>query len=154
MKIKKTALDYISDIICWGIAIGIPLYLIIAWKNIPNEIPMHYDAWGNVDRWGSKGELLILPIMTFIMCVFLSVIECFPQVWNTGVKVTEENKERVYRVLKNLIKTVKLIAIVDFAFMTICSIMCKDLPIWFGPVFLCLIFGDLVFWLIKLVRIK
>ncbi len=154
MKMKKTVIDYISDIICWGIAIGIPLYLIIDWKNIPSEIPMHYDALGNVDRWGSKGELLILPIMTFIMCAFISVIECFPQVWNTGVKVTEENKERVYRVLKNMLKTVKLIAIVDFAFMTICSIMCKDLPIWFGPVFLFLVFGDLVFWLIKLVRIK
>ena len=30
------------------------------------------------------------------MYIFLTVIENFPQIWNTGVTVTEENKDRVY----------------------------------------------------------
>ena len=154
MKVKKSISDYIMDILCWVLVIGIPIYLIIAWKNIPNEIPMHYDAMGNVDRLGEKSELLILPIMTFLMCSFISVLELFPQVWNTGVKITEENKERVFRVLKNMIKTTKLIVVADFSFMTINSILGKNLPVWFSPVFIILIFGDIIFWLIKLVRIK
>ena len=154
MKIKNSIIDKLIEIICWTLVIGIPVYLIVMWKNIPNEIPMHYDALGNVDRWGDKSELLILPIMTFLMCSFISVVERFPQIWNTGVKITEENKERVYRVLKNMIKITKLVTIADFSFMTIHSLMGKDLPIWFGPVFLILIFGNIIFWLIKLVRVK
>ena len=45
---------------------------------------------------GSKGELVILPIIGWLMYIFLTVIENFPQIWNTGVTVTEENKDRVY----------------------------------------------------------
>ena len=154
MKIKNSVWDNILEVCCWILVIGIPVYLMIAWKNIPSEIPMHYDALGNVDRWGDKSELIILPIMTFLMCSFLSVIEFFPQMWNTGIKITEENKERAYRILKSMIKTLKLIVITDFSFMTVNSLMGKDLPLWFGPVFVALVFGDLVFWLIKLVRVK
>ena len=154
MKVKNSIVDNIIDIICWGLALCIPIYLIICWKNIPNEIPMHYDLMGNVDRWGNKTELIILPIMTFLMCSFISVIELFPQVWNTGVKITEENKERVYRILKNMVKTLKLVVIADFSFMTIYSLMGKNLPIWFSPVFLTLVFGDLIFWLVKLVKVS
>ncbi len=154
MKVKNRVSDYVIDIICWLLVIGIPVYLLIMWQQIPDSIPMHYDAMGNVDRWGSKGELLVLPIMTFIMCLFISIIERFPQIWNTGVKITEENKERVYRVLKNMLKITKLIVIADFSFMTVNSLMAKDLPVWFGPVFLVLVFGNLTFWLIKLVKVK
>ena len=115
---------------------------------------MHYDWAGNVDRWGTKGELLFLPIMTWLMYGFISVLELFPKAWNTGVTVTEENQARVYRVLKYMVKSLKLIVVLDFSYMTINSVLGKSLPVWFLPVFLGLTFGDLIFWLVKLVRVK
>ena len=154
MKVKNTAFDHILDTICWILVIGIPVFLLINWKQIPDSIPMHYDAMGNVDRWGTKGELIVLPIITVIMCSFMSIIERFPQIWNTGVKVTEENSGRVYRILKNMLKITKFLVVADFSFMTINSLMARDLPVWFSPVFLGLVFGNLIFWIIKLVKVK
>jgi uncharacterized membrane protein len=29
---------------------------------MPDQVPMHYDAVGNIDRWGSKYENLIFPV--------------------------------------------------------------------------------------------
>lgn len=154
MKIKNNLADNIMEVICLILMVGIVLYLILVWNKLPDKIPAHYDWAGNVDRWGSKGELLILPIMTWIMYGFISVVELFPKAWNTGVKVTEENQARVYRVLKYMIKSLKLIVVLDFSYMTINSILGKSLPGWFLPVFLGLTFGDLIFWLVKLVRVK
>ena len=154
MKIKNNLADNIMEVICLILMVGIVLYLILVWNKLPDKIPAHYDWAGNVDRWGSKGELLILPIMTWIMYGFFSVVELFPKAWNTGVKVTEENQARVYRVLKYMVKSLKLIVVLDFSYMTIHSMMGSNLPVWFLPVFLGLTFGDLIFWLVKLVRVK
>lgn len=154
MKVKNNMFDKLIEIICLIFAIGVPIYIIINWANIPDPLPMHYDFAGNVDRWGDKAELIILPIVTLIMYGFMTLIERFPQVWNTGVTVTEENQERVYRTLKYLVKTLKLIVVIDFSYMTINTLMCQDLPIWFTPVLLLIVFGDLIFWIIRLVKVK
>lgn len=37
----------------------------------PKQIPAHYDVAGNINRWGSKYEQLILPIFTIIFGYFM-----------------------------------------------------------------------------------
>ena len=36
----------------------------------PERVPMHYDIHGNIDRWGSKYEQLIFPILIVMFSVF------------------------------------------------------------------------------------
>ncbi|MCI8639274.1 MAG: DUF1648 domain-containing protein [Coprococcus sp.] len=154
IEIKKTKMDIILEILCLTMLIGAAFYMLIRWHSIPDKIPMHYDWNGNIDRWGGKIELLILPVMTWLMYLFLSAVEHFPRVWNTGVSVTEDNQTRVYRTLKYLLKTMKVIVVFDFSLMTFFSLMQKDLPGWFTLFILVLVFGDLFYWIVKLVRIK
>ena len=77
-----------------------------------------------------------------------------PNIWNTGVKVTEANKESVYRVLKYMIKSLKLIMVIDLSYITINTLMGRNLPEWFTFAFLILVFGDLFFWIGKLIRLQ
>ena len=154
MKIKNNKIDIAMEIICLVLLVSIVLYLTINWSNIPDKVPMHYDWSGNIDRWGSRGEIVILPIMSWVMYLFLTGVEQFPRIWNTGVTVTVENQARVYRVLKYMIKTLKLIVVVDFVFMDACTLMGTGLPVWFTPVFLIITFGDLLFWIVKLVKVR
>ena len=37
---------------------------------MPDSVPMHYDMAGNIDRWGSKYENLIFPIIILVMSLF------------------------------------------------------------------------------------
>ena len=49
------------------------LPLIITIAVIPfmqDNVPMHYDFNGNADRWGSKYENLVLPVMIIIVSMF------------------------------------------------------------------------------------
>src|SRR5690606_23716908 len=38
---------------------------------IPSKIPIHYWMNGTIDRWGSKNELFIVPIIIFLLFVIL-----------------------------------------------------------------------------------
>ena len=41
---------------------------------LPNSVPMHYDISGNIDRWGSKYENLIFPIIIIAMSIFWTIM--------------------------------------------------------------------------------
>lgn len=152
MKIKKTKLDIIIEVICLFMLSGITLYLIFNWASMPDKIPMHYDIAGEVDRWGNKSELIFLPVISWIMYIFITIMEKFPKFWNTGVQVTEENAQRVYHILKSMIKTTKLFTVVLFSYMTICSASAKNLSSWFLLISMVTVFGNLIFWMVKLFK--
>ena len=150
MKLKKTAWDWITEALSLALVFGTILYLIVMWKSIPDTIPAHYNAAGEVNRWGGKSELLMLPIISGILYFFITLIQQYPQAWNTGVTVTEENRERVYRILRNLIGTTKLMMLLVFSSLTVLSSLGLALPIWYLGVFLVLLFGSITFFIIQL----
>lgn len=54
------------------ILMGLPLVVTLAALLVlPAEIPAHYDAAGNITRWGSEYEMLLLPLITLLMGGFL-----------------------------------------------------------------------------------
>ena len=142
----------VINILCLILLIGVIIYLIVIWGSLPDKIPGHYNAMGEIDKWSNKGSLFAVPIVAWIMFIGISVLEGFPQVWNTGVAVTVENQVRVYRNLRNMISTLKFLIVVNFVYLTINSSRATSLTVWFLPVFLILIFGSMIFFIIKLVR--
>jgi hypothetical protein len=47
----------------------------------------------------------------------LLVVNWGGDVWNTGVTITEDNKTRIYRILKNMIGTTKFLVVGVFVFL-------------------------------------
>ena len=128
MKIKKNKYDIIISFLSLLCLVGTVVFLIISWKTIPDEIPGHYSAAGEVDK--------------------------VPQIWNTGVQVTEQNKEKIYRILKTMIGTIKLLVVLMFSYLTLYSTTGKSLSLLFMPVFLILMFGSVAFFIFQLVKDK
>lgn len=55
------------------------VYLFFIWDSLPAKLPMHYDVHGNVNRYGSKTELILLsflisPVVYFIF-LFIPLID-------------------------------------------------------------------------------
>ena len=154
MKIKNSPADIIMEALGLVMLIGTPLYLVIRWPSIPDKLPMHYNFAGEIDRWGGKGEVLFLVVMVWILYLMISLVEHFPSVWNTGVQVTQENRMRVYRTLKYMVKTLKLAMTLVFTFLIFNTVAGTPLPGWFTAVYVILIIGDLAFWFIRLYRVR
>ena len=94
-----------------------------------------------------KSEMLLLPVMAWLLYLLLTVIERFPKIWNTGVTVTEENRERVYTSLLHLISTMKFIIVCIFTWLIVQTPLGISLPGWFMIVVLLAVFGNMGFWL-------
>ena len=142
------------DLLGWILLIGTLAYLILGWSSFPDQIPMHYNGAGEIDRWGGKGEIIFIEVMMWILYFGIGVVEKYPQIWNTGVEVTAKNKEKVYRTLKYMLKTLKFLTALIFAYLIVNSLQSAPLPGWFIPAVMILVFGDMAFWLIRLFRIK
>ena len=51
----------------WLVIIAPAIYLLIVWNNLPPIVPMHYDLEGNIDRYGSKTELIVMTAVIIII---------------------------------------------------------------------------------------
>ena len=154
IKIERNALDILETIVSLSCLVGVAAYLILAWRTIPDQIPGHYNAAGEIDRWGDKSELILLPIISWLMYGLITLIERFPQVWNTGVRITEENRSEVYRLLKNLIAVVKMFVLLMFGSLTVISSLGLNLPVWYVLGFLALLFGTITYFIVRLTRLR
>ena len=152
MEIKHNKLDTIAEVFCMILLIVTTLYTIYMYIQLPEKIPIHYNAAGVIDRYGNKLEIFILLIVTWVMYIGLSLVTRVPQFWNTGVSVTAENKDRVYRILKNMLKFIKMEIIVIFCYLIYNTTTLYDLPKWFVPVFLVLLFSTMLISFIVLIK--
>ncbi len=154
MKLKKDRLEIVFDFLTMIVVLGSSVYLATNWSIIPDEVPLHYDFAGNADRFGSKTGLLILPALEWIFFIAIYLLRRKPELWNTGVKVTEENKERIYAILARFISSCQLIVVSVFAVMTVLMVRGRPLGPGFTVFFLSLCFGNILFWIIKLIKNK
>lgn len=149
---KKHTLDQLMNRLSLLLLLGTAVFLVVYWRRIPEEIPMHFNAVGEIDRWGSKAELLILPVITWLMYGLLTVAEQIPSAWNSDIKMTEKNREQVYALLGHLLSTLKLLVIAMFTWIILWCALTMPLPAWFLPIVLGAVFGDMVYWLVRLIR--
>lgn len=72
---------------------------------MPDEIPMHYNISGEIDRWGSKYECLILPLAIVLFTILWEVLFA---VYNKKARNAAQDKQRAETV-SNL-KVINIIA--------------------------------------------
>lgn len=154
MKLSYTRFQKAIEFITVIILLGTLIYLILSWGKLPDKIPAHYNPAGVVDRWGSKNEILTIPIMSIALYILLTIVSFFPSIWNVPVKITEENRWFVYYNLKTMLILIKLEIIILFSYITYCNIKVQSLGGWFLPIELIMIFGTLTYYLIKVTRHK
>lgn len=68
MKIKtRNLILFLLLLLPWIVSL-------ISLKYLPSQIPAHYNFQGEVDRWGSKYEVMIMPILILILCGAMGIL--------------------------------------------------------------------------------
>jgi len=158
-RIKLTTTDKVVELIGWFALLTTWIVVVSSYSNLPDTIPIHYNAVGKADGFGNKINILILPLVATILFVGMTVANKFPHIFNYPVKITEENAFRQYTNATRMMRFLKLILVVIFgliAFKTTQSTSgnSSELGIWLLPLILCLTFIPLTFFIIKSFREK
>jgi hypothetical protein len=77
---------------------------------------------GEVDRWGSKTELFILPVLGIFIAGFMLLFEKFPETHNYPERLNEENAREFYLASRKTMNQLKNICLMIFAFISFESI--------------------------------
>ncbi|HSN89011.1 MAG TPA: DUF1648 domain-containing protein [Thermoanaerobaculia bacterium] len=126
------------------------------WGSIPERVPVHFGVTGTPDRWGSKGEMLILLAVTLALYTGLTFISRIPHHFNYPWQITEANARELYRLSRLLLTGLKAIVVWMFT-----SLLWGSVEVALGrsdgldvflPVFLLLIFGWMGLQLARMYR--
>ena len=113
MKLKSFAPDKIFELLAPGILFSIWAVTIVSYANLPETIPMHYNAVGEVDGYGEKQNIWTLPILgTVLFLVLILLIKFlpnFPSIRNTSSVKQSLNVVRWMRYLKVVILLIFLL---------------------------------------------
>ena len=87
-------------------------YIFIHFSDLPAKIPTHFNASGEVDGWGSRAMIWLLPVIGFFTSFFVLVVPQYTKdLINYPVKLTDENRERQYQLVLKLLVALAFIVL-------------------------------------------
>ena len=135
------------------VLLGSIVFVLIRFPHLPEQIPIHFNAKGEIDGWGGRGTLLIMPIIGLVMDAVLALSFRFPKTWNAGVRITLYNRVRVYRLVRDMLAELRLALALSFAVITVCqSLALEHLSGNVTGALVLLSFAPLVRYFIRLVK--
>lgn len=130
--------------------IGCTLWVACRYGSLPDRIPIHYGANGVINGYGSKGMIWLLITIMWVVVGLMSVVEQFPRLWNTGFKLTNENRCRLLALTCHFMSTTKLAISVIFAYTVVMCARGGNLSPRFLPLVVAVLFANSLYWIIKL----
>lgn len=128
-----------------GIILSIGM-LFLFWSSLPALVPTHFGVTGEVDAWGDKRTILILPTTSLLLYVMLTIVSQYPHKFNYPWPITAQNAREQYRLALSLMAWLKVEVIILFAFLEWTTIrtalgQATGLGIAFLPFVLVALFG-------------
>jgi uncharacterized membrane protein len=80
------------------------IMLIINYSTLPKIVPVHYNAEGEVDNFGSKMSLIILATIATILFIALNYFSKRPHILNYPVEINSENTKKQYTIISKMLR--------------------------------------------------
>lgn len=159
LHIPKTKVEKIFNAIGGGIFLLSLIYATLNWTTLPDQIPGHFNGLGEVERWGSKFEIFILPVIGFFVASLLTLLEKAPHMHNYPKRLNESNVEQFYinsRIILNLTKNICLVifSILIIQIIRVAKGESESLGAWFLPVLITMVFIPIIIGIYKSSKIK
>jgi len=123
IHIEKTMFEKLANIIGIASIVAMILYIALNWSALPDDVPIHFNAAGEVDRWDSKWSMLILPIIAIALYIFMEVIEKRPHTHNYPARLTEQNAAQFYKESCQTLNLTKNITTLMLAYIAVRSVL-------------------------------
>lgn len=153
MKSRHSKFQIALEVVGLLLMIGLIVFVCIQFFKLPSKIPGHFNAMGEVDRWGNKNELIALTIMGTLLYIFLSVVTFLPQAWGLPVKITDLNRDAVYSCTRSLLIFTKLEIQVIFLYLAYSMVSAQSLSPIFLPTILLVLFGTITYFIIRIIQL-
>ncbi len=139
--------------------------LLIFWKRIPDQIPMHYNAGGEITDWGDKGMLFMLIVIVFV--IYGTHLICMRVVGSASMSppekmyskklapyVNEEDMAAGAQMAKAYLAWTDATVILLFDYIILISASCRTTGAWLIWLLFILLGGEFVWYMAALSKRK
>ena len=154
ISVPKTRFDYILIGLGWLGVFIMALLLLLYQHKLPDTIPTHFNAQGVPDDTGDKSTLYFLVLVGTAVFVIIHLVNRTPHLANFSVPITPENAEQQYQNFQRMNRAVAAIIALCLAYIHYAIIQMSlgerdGLGLWFGLLFIALIFGTIGYYLYR-----
>jgi uncharacterized membrane protein len=114
IKIEMTVTDKLIEFIGWLALMSIWVLILISFFNLPETIPTHYNGSGQIDGYGKRINILVLPLMATLFFVGITILNKFPHIFNYPTKIKNDNALKHYTNITRMNRYVKLVFVAIF----------------------------------------
>ncbi|MGD0941600.1 MAG: DUF1648 domain-containing protein [Terracidiphilus sp.] len=124
---------------------------------LPERIPIHFDAAGNANGWGSPAALIMLPVVAAGLYVLITVISLLPTGVRSAVQLTAESRERIQTLTRQMLAWIKaeltaLFLCIQWFILAGIREGTNDIPALAPPAFIVVIFATVGWHLVAVFR--
>lgn len=98
-----------------AVAIASLAWTVAVYSSLPDEVPIHFNFRGEIDGWGPRPMVWVLPVLLLGSERLLAWVGRHPEWGNYPVRVTVENRERLHRLYFGLMRVCRLCVVVVLA---------------------------------------
>ncbi|GAP42842.1 hypothetical protein TBC1_11982 [Lentimicrobium saccharophilum] len=129
----------------WVVLAATWLFVLISYEHLPYIIPTHFDAAGQADAYGAKSAILMLPVISTVIFIVVSLVSFLPRMLSLKETLSPLEAGRKYGGIILLLVSTKLIMAAAFGYLAFRTIQqakgnSAGLGGWFLPVFIALTF--------------
>ncbi len=103
-----------SDILSWTLLLFILIMTARLYNDLPDRVPTHFNVRGQVDGWGTKQSVWLLPAVSVLMFGLFQLSLRFPKLINYPVRITPENAQRQYDLARTFLRVLRTSVLVLF----------------------------------------
>ena len=115
-KTRLFSWDWLLEILSFLIVCTLFFLPIFFIRDLPQEIPVHFNFLGEADRYGNKQNIWAIAIIGLIIYLFTTILNFFPSIFNYPVSITPANSKDHYRLVLRMLRWIKLLTLIGFCY--------------------------------------
>lgn len=158
-RVPRFASLELLSLIAWIVLLAITARALYSPAHLPDRIPIHFNAAGQPDGWGSRAMLLVFPVMATAIYLLMTLVARFPSAFNYPVRVTVQNRARLQSLALGMIAWLKAELVILFAVIEWGAIRAARQPgtglsPLLMPVTLVIVFGTCIVHIVAMFRTR
>ncbi|MCS7037142.1 MAG: DUF1648 domain-containing protein [Saprospiraceae bacterium] len=117
IALEWTLADRLLEAVATFFAVLLMAVPLAYYRDLPERIPQHFNAAGEVDAYGPKYLLLIPVGMGILLFGIMTWLSRHPHWLNYPVTITPDNAERQYRLAVRLLRVLKMVVVLLFLYL-------------------------------------
>lgn len=109
IRIRYTKFLMVMEAIGIILLAVILVYTAFRYTMLPDQIPKHYNAVGEIDSWGSKSSVWTIPLVSILVYALVTVAAFFPNAWNYPAKIDPEKLPQAENKVRQMLACMKVL---------------------------------------------